>query len=76
MIKAENLGITTFNGEPVQDLYVEIEQALDPLELMAIFSELKAQGYTYSAVNKILKEAYCTDPVDRIEDKGSRDLLN
>ena len=76
MIKAENLGITTFNGEPVQDLYVEIEPALDPLELLAIFSELKARGYTYSAVNKILEEAYRTDPVDRIEDKGSRDLLN
>ena len=76
MIKSENLGITTFNGEAVQDLYVEIEPALDPLELMAIFSELKARGYTYSAVNKILKEAYCTDPVDRIEDKESRDFLN
>ena len=70
MIKSENLGTVTFNGEAVQDLYVEIEPAVDPLELMAIFSELKARGYNYEAINKLLKEAYGTDPAGRVKALG------
>ena len=57
MIKSENLGRINLNGETFQDLYVEIEPELDTLELMAIFSELKARGYNYEAINKLLKEA-------------------
>lgn len=70
MIKSENLGRINLNGETFQDLYVEIEPELDTLELMAIFSELKARGYNYEAINKLLKEAYGTDPAGRVKALG------
>ncbi len=77
MIKSENLGLITYNGESCYDIDVVIDNEDFPeLELSGIFNELKHRGYEYSQIEAVLNQIYSTNAINRVTELTEGSCLN